>query len=125
MMTVLADCPAASAGTTKLHERGRAVEHRMHPRWIADQPYPVLVRLGDHVHACDLRDISAGGASLARNFHAEIGFVVVVEVNDVVRLPGVVVRLDFDAIAVTFVLSELLAEVIDKVIRHGLGPTDW
>lgn len=99
-------------------------EQRAHIRWRGDAPHSASIEVGDQIYTCGIKDISAGGVALTRDFDAEIGQRVIVGVNATIRLPGTVVRVS-DRIAVMFDIPEALAEIIDQSIHLGLSPAEW
>lgn len=101
------------------------VERRGTLRWRSKGQDPLRVRLGEHTHVCQLRDISAGGAALMLDAQPATGLMAVVEINDTVRLPGCVLRAGNGGVAIQFQLPMPLARQIEQAVRFGFGPAEW
>ena len=106
-------------------ERKPLREQRAHIRWSGDAPYRVLLRHGERILPCGLKDISAGGAALTCAVDLAVGHVAIVEINQYLRLPAVVVRVQPDRVAVQFTLAPALANVIEQAIEMGISPDQW
>src|ERR1044071_6511941 len=76
-------------------------ERRAHVRWNTPDVNARL-HLGDATHSCRMKDISAGGAGVVPVFSAEAGAPAVLELSPRFSLPGYIVRVGRDAIAVKF-----------------------
>lgn len=122
MKTTLQSCSAWAAQDES--DAGHA-ERRSSIRWRGDAPRPVLATWGGETHSCKIKDISAGGVALAADEPAAVGVMVVVEINDAVRLPGVVLRCGRGAMAVKFELPKPIALQIERAIQLGLSPAEW
>jgi hypothetical protein len=100
-------------------------ERRSHARWQGEDPKPLPVRIAGATQLGRIRDVSAGGIALAGDFDSGIGFPALVEVNDALHLPGVVVRICSGVMAIRFILTKPMCQQIDEAIRLGLAPSDW
>jgi len=112
-------------GGTRIIAHPDSREQRAHIRWSGDAPHRVLVDHGQRAFACGLKDISAGGAALTGRLDVAVGHLLVLEINDYLRLPAVVVRVQPDRIAVRFTLPKSLSAVIEQAIELGIGPDRW
>jgi len=101
------------------------VERRSNLRWRSNGREPIQIRLGEHTHVCQLRNISAGGAALELDVRPAAGTMAVIEINDTVRLPGCVLRAQKDCLAIKFQLPAPLVRQIEQAIRFGFGPAEW
>jgi hypothetical protein len=100
-------------------------ERRAHRRWQGEDLQPLPLRIGDARHAGRIHNISAGGIVVQGEVEASIGAPALVELNDALRLPGVVVRVEAQAVAIRFLLSPRLSQQIDQAVQLGLGPAEW
>ena len=101
------------------------IERRTHQRWQGEDPQPLPMLIGETRQAGRLRDISAGGIAVEGELNASIGAPALVELNDALRLPGVVVRVKDRKVAIRFDLPGPLAQQIDQAVRLGLCPAEW
>ena len=123
-MMAIATVPTASMMPNHGPQAG-VIEQRAHIRWYGDAPQPVVLLQGRNRRRCSIKDISAGGVALTRDFDVWPGERVAVEINDAVRLPGTVVRLGVGRLAIRFHLSKDLEAKIDQAIQLGLSPAEW
>jgi hypothetical protein len=100
-------------------------ERRVHPRWQGEDPQPLPMRIGETRRAGRLRDISAGGIAVEGELSASIGAAALVELNDALHLPGIVVRVEGRMVAIRFALPAPLAQQIDQAVQLGLCPAEW
>jgi hypothetical protein len=101
------------------------IERRAHQRWQGEDPQPLPLRIGETQRSGHIRNISAGGIAVEGDFAAQIGTQALVELNDALHLPGVVVRNEARGVAIRFVLSGPLSQQIDQAVRLGLCPAEW
>jgi hypothetical protein len=100
-------------------------ERRAHRRWQGEDRQPLPMRIGETRQAGRLCDISAGGIAVEGELNASIGAPALVELNDALRLPGVVVRVEGRRVAIRFALPPPLAQQIDQAVQLGLCPAEW
>ncbi len=99
-------------------------ERRAHVRWNSGG-VKATIRIGETDLPCRLRDISAGGAGLYPDFSTRAGTMAVLIVSERVSLPGKIIRVGYDAVAMKFEIPVELERRIDELIQQGLGPSDW
>ena len=99
-------------------------ERRAHVRFNTPDHNARLL-LGDQILACRMKDISAGGAGLYPDFPASVGQPAALAVSPRLTLPGHVVRVGRDAIAIRFEIDAALEQRIEHLIQQGFGPSDW
>jgi hypothetical protein len=123
---MMATATVPTASTTPMQQpQAGGVEKRAHIRWYGDAPHPVFLIQGRNRRRCAIKDISAGGVALTRDFDVWPGERVAVEINEMVRLPGTVLRLGVGMLAIKFQLPRELEAKIDQAIQLGLNPAEW
>ena len=99
-------------------------ERRAHVRFSTPDSNARLL-IGELIVDCRMKDISAGGAGLYPDFTATVGQPAALAVSPRLTLPGHIVRVGRDAIAIRFEIKASLERRIDELIQQGFGPADW
>lgn len=108
-----------------MSREGGGAERRAYMRWSTMGAIAVLRVPGREPLACELRNISAGGAGILLKEPIPPGVGVVLEVSPNMRLPARILRSGPKDVGLEFQIDDAMRAKINENITLGLSPRDW
>lgn len=100
-------------------------DRRAYMRWRTVGAVALLRLSGREPMVCELRNISAGGASVLLKEPVPPGIEAVLEVSPNMRLPARILRSGPKDLGLEFQIDEATRARIHENITLGLSPRDW